>query len=290
MKIDGLFLLNKPAAISSNLALQKVKQILKVDKAGHTGSLDPFATGILPICLGRATRFAHYLLNTHKRYKVTAKLGATTDTGDKDGIINSIRPIDDLSQERVIEALQSFVGKQKQIPPMYSALKHSGRPLYKLARAGIEIEREPRDIEIYEINFHFFRKDELIFDVFCSKGTYIRSLVYDLGEKLASGAYVTALDRYALGKFKLEDAISLEELAKEEIDLTKHVLPIEQMLPDFPSYYLSEYNAYYFKSGYNVILPLSKVAGFIKLFTEDGIFLGLGEFIDDGRIKSVTIV
>lgn len=212
--ISGLFLLDKPQGLSSNAALQRVRRLYGAAKAGHTGALDPLATGLLPICLGEATKFSQYLLDSDKRYLTTARLGQRTDTCDAEGEVIEERPLpEDLSPER-IEALltEHFSGEIEQVPPIYSALKLNGQPLYKLARQGAEVEVKPRRVRIHEIKLLAVRADELDLEVFCSKGTYIRSIVEDLGLLLGCGAHVSVLRRLQTGPFHADQMMTLEQL------------------------------------------------------------------------------
>ena len=225
--VSGLFLLDKPQGLSSNSALQRVKHLYGAAKAGHTGALDPLATGLLPICLGEATKFSQYLLDSDKRYLTTAKLGQRTDTCDAEGEVTEEKPVPrDLSRERV-EALlaEHFNGEIEQVPPVYSALKLNGQPLYKLARQGVEVEVKPRRVRIYEIKLLALREGELDLEVFCSKGTYIRSIVEDLGLLLGCGAHVSVLRRLQTGPFHADQMMTLEQLkslAEPRMDETQN--------------------------------------------------------------------
>jgi tRNA pseudouridine55 synthase len=212
-RIDGVFLLDKPGGISSNAALQRVKRIYGAAKAGHTGALDPLATGMLPICLGEATKFSQFLLDSDKRYRTTATLGIRTDSSDADGEVIERKPVPPLQREQ-IEALlqQHFSGEIEQVPSIYSALKHNGQPLYKLARKGVEVEVKPRRVRIYEIRLLALREQELELEVFCSKGTYIRSIVEDLGLLLGCGAHVSQLRRLDTGPYRESMMMTLEQL------------------------------------------------------------------------------
>jgi len=212
--IDGIFLLNKPAGMSSNAALQRVKRIYSAAKAGHTGALDPLATGMLPVCLGEATKFSHYLLDSDKRYITTAKLGIRTDSSDADGEVVATAPVgDDVTEARIQTLLkENFSGEIEQVPSMFSALKFNGQPLYKLARQGIQVEVKPRRVTIYEIKLTGFRGDEVDLEVHCSKGTYIRSIVEDLGLMLGCGAHVQMLHRLDAGPYKSPDMLTMEQL------------------------------------------------------------------------------
>jgi len=225
--VSGLFLLDKPQGLSSNSTLQRVKHLYGAAKAGHTGALDPLATGLLPICLGEATKFSQYLLDSDKRYLTTAKLGQRTDTCDAEGEVTEEKPMPrDLSRERV-EALlaEHFNGEIEQVPPVYSALKLNGQPLYKLARQGVEVEVKPRRVRIYEIKLLALREGELDLEVFCSKGTYIRSIVEDLGLLLGCGAHVSVLRRLQTGPFHADQMMTLEQLkslAEPRMDETQN--------------------------------------------------------------------
>jgi len=225
--VSGLFLLDKPQGLSSNSTLQRVKHLYGAAKAGHTGALDPLATGLLPICLGEATKFSQYLLDSDKRYLTTAKLGQRTDTCDAEGEVTEEKPVPrDLSRERV-EALlaEHFNGEIEQVPPVYSALKLNGQPLYKLARQGVEVEVKPRRVRIYEIKLLALREGELDLEVFCSKGTYIRSIVEDLGLLLGCGAHVSVLRRLQTGPFHADQMMTLEQLkslAEPRMDETQN--------------------------------------------------------------------
>ncbi|MGL5366232.1 MAG: tRNA pseudouridine(55) synthase TruB, partial [Plesiomonas shigelloides] len=209
--VHGILLLDKPQGITSNDALQKVKRLYNANKAGHTGALDPLATGMLPICLGEATKFSQYLLDSDKRYRVIAKLGQRTDTSDSDGEVIQERPVQ-VTAEQLDEALTHFRGDLQQIPSMYSALKYEGKPLYEYARQGIEVPRESRPITVYELTLIRFEGDEVELEVHCSKGTYIRTIVDDLGERLGCGAHVIYLRRLAVATYPMERMVTLEQV------------------------------------------------------------------------------
>jgi tRNA pseudouridine55 synthase len=210
-----IILIDKPLGISSNVCLQRTKRLLKAKKAGHTGSLDPLASGMLPICLNRATKFADFLLATDKTYQVTAKLGITTTTGDAEGEILSSLPVPTLTRDQLLAVLTEFKGDITQIPPMYSALKHQGQPLYRYARKGIDIERQPCLVTINRLELQSFTDDEFTCEVACSKGTYIRTLIEDIGIRIGCGAHVISLRRSRVGIFKAEQMITLEQLEAE---------------------------------------------------------------------------
>ncbi|WP_288387576.1 tRNA pseudouridine(55) synthase TruB [uncultured Acinetobacter sp.] len=232
--ISGVFLLNKPLGLSSNGVLQKVRWLFRAQKAGHTGALDPLATGLLPICLGEATKFSHYLLDSTKRYQTVIKLGQTTTTGDVEGDIVQTRPVPVLTRDLIETVLAQFRGEIQQIPPMYSALKRDGRPLYELARKGVEIEREARPITIYDLSLIDFDADSLTLDVTCSKGTYIRVLGEDIGEALGCGGHLKALHRTQTGHFDLIPEYTLEYLeqlneSERDVLLLPPYAPVEYL-------------------------------------------------------------
>lgn len=257
--IDGVLLLDKPTDISSNDALQKVRRFFNANKAGHTGALDPLATGMLPVCLGEATKFSQFLLDSDKRYRVIARLGQRTDTSDSHGEIMSERKIE-FTQAQLDDALNYFRGDTLQVPSMYSALKHQGRPLYEYARKGITIEREARRITVYELQFIRLENDELELEIHCSKGTYIRTIIDDLGEMLGCGAHVIYLRRVQVANYPYERMITLEQLTalRAQVDqgegsfeslLDSLLLPMDTAVVHFPAVHLTEETAAYFKQG-----------------------------------------
>lgn len=210
--VSGVLLLDKPVGWTSNAALQAVKHLYQAAKAGHTGSLDPLASGLLPICLGEATKLSGFLLNADKGYRFTCRLGVTTTTGDAEGEVVAVRPVGPLSRESMEAALRRFVGAIRQIPPMYSALKHNGQPLYKLARKGMEVERAPREVTVRELHLLRLDDEEFECELRCSKGTYVRTLATDLGEILGCGAHVTALRRTVVEPYDAARMVTLESL------------------------------------------------------------------------------
>ena len=241
--IDGVFLLDKPQGMSSNDIMQKVKRVFQANKAGHTGALDPLATGMLPICLGEATKFSQFLLDADKRYVVTAKLGERTDTSDAEGQVVETRPVN-VETSQILTALEQFRGDILQVPTMFSALKHNGKPLYEYARAGITVEREARPITIFELNFIEYQAPFLTLEVHCSKGTYIRTLVDDLGEYLGCGAHVTVLRRSAVADYPSAAMVSLAQLQQlaEQQDLTlldQHLLAADTAVSNLSKLELS---------------------------------------------------
>jgi len=288
MRIDGLVLIDKPLGMTSNAALQKIKKVLHVKKAGHTGSLDPLASGMLPICLGQATKFSEYLLSADKSYQVTAKLGVRTSSGDLEGEVVSNKPVPELTSEMIENCLNQFRGAISQVPSMYSALKHNGLPLYLYARQGIEIPREARAITIYELRVLSVTANQIELFVHCSKGTYIRSLVEDIGEFLGCGAHVTHLRRLSVGAFKLEQMLELAQVAAEK--LPYQVLPIQAMLSHLPVVTVSPALVFYLRQGQSVEAFDARHPGLVCLQQTDGVIIGVGEVSEDGRIMPRKIL
>ncbi|MDF2529334.1 MAG: truB [Gammaproteobacteria bacterium] len=238
--VDGVVLLDKPEGLSSNFALQRVKRLYQALKAGHAGTLDPMATGMLPICFGQATKLAEYLLEADKCYQATIQLGSATNTGDKTGTVIASAPIPDILSKALIETtLRAFVGEIEQIPPMYSAIKHQGKALYKLARRGHEVERQSRKINIYQLNLLDFTADSLTIRVSCSKGTYIRVLGEDIAKVLGSLGHLSKLRRLSTAGFDEKNMISLEAL-QEANDIQSFLIPLEHLLPDWHSFEISQ--------------------------------------------------
>ena len=293
-KVDGVVLLDKPLGLTSNQALQRVKRLFDANKAGHTGSLDPLATGLLPICLGEATKISGYLLDADKHYRAVCKLGVKTSSGDAEGEVIAERPVGELSREQVLKVLAGFVGTIQQIPPMHSAIKRDGQPLYKLAHQGIEVEREPREVTIYQLELLRLEGDELEIDVRCSKGTYIRTLAEDIGEALGCGAHIIVLRRTGVGRLDasrmldMETLQSLAEQGQEALDAI--LLPMGDALSDWPAVHLSEDAAYYLCQGQAVFVPRLKERGLVRLFAGDARFLGIGSVLDDGRVAPKRLV
>ncbi|MCZ6895540.1 MAG: tRNA pseudouridine(55) synthase TruB [Gammaproteobacteria bacterium] len=286
--VDGILLLDKPRGISSNDALQKAKRIFGARKAGHTGNLDVQADGLLPVCFGEATKVCRYLLDADKRYVSEFTLGARTTTGDGEGAILSTASTEGIERDAIEAALRGFVGTIEQIPPMYSAIKRNGQPLYKLARQGIEVERPKRTVHIREFTIREFSNPRLVVNVSCSKGTYIRTLAEDLGEKLACGAHVSALRRERVGAYQLADAWSipaLERVAEEGVEmLDKVLLPLDTALEFMPSIALTEDAVYYVARGQPVLVPRAPTSGLLRLYGAGEQFVGVGEILDDGRV------
>lgn len=253
--INGILLLDKPKGLSSNQALQRVKHVFQAKKAGHTGSLDPLATGMLPICLGEATKFSHFLLDADKAYQTTAKLGVETSTGDAEGEVVAKKPIPILTKEMIEAVLEKFTGDIIQIPPMYSALKHQGQPLYKLARKGISIEPKKRLVTIYSIQLSAFTEDTLSLEIRCSKGTYIRTLVEDIAKALNTVAHVQALRRLWVAPFVEHAQYNLVELMDNRslAELDKLLLPMDEGLQSLPKLTLIESDAKKLQYGQTVV-------------------------------------
>lgn len=294
-KIDGILLLDKPIGISSNGALQRVKRLFGAKKAGHTGSLDPLATGMLPICFGEATKFSQYLLESDKCYQVTAKLGVKTTTGDAEGEAIAVKPVEGVTRERVETILRQFEGVIQQVPPMFSAIKMQGRPLYELARQGIEVAREPRTVHIYRLAFINLEQDLLRLEVQCSKGTYVRTLVEDIGELLGCGAHVSALHRSGVlpyNEIKMHSLAALEEIHQQlGMDaLTQYLLPAETSVQTLPAVKLSNSAAFYMRTGQAVMVPHLPTSGLVRLFSYLDDFMGVGEILDDGRVAPRRLV
>ena len=285
--IHGIVLLDKRQGISSNKALQEVKRLYNANKAGHTGSLDPLATGLLPICLGEATKVSAYMLDDDKRYQTVIQLGVMTDTGDVDGVVIEEKLVPDITQQQMDECLARFVGEIEQVPPMYSALKHNGKKLYELAREGITVERKARKITLYAIECLAFKDNLLTLDVRCSKGTYIRTLAEDIGHALGCGATVKELRRTEAGQFKLSDARVIEQLQEMESDeaLQSILIAVDQPLQFMPAIQISKIEADLVQQGQRIPAPAANNdAGFCRLYHAEQ-FLGLGEMLMDAKIQ-----
>ena len=293
--IHGVFLLDKPQGMSSNDIMQKVKRIFQANKAGHTGALDPLATGMLPICLGEATKFSQFLLDADKRYLVTAKLGERTDTSDAEGQIVETREVKVKTPE-ILTALEQFRGDILQVPTMFSALKHNGKPLYEYARQGITVEREARPITIFELNFIEYNAPYLTLEVHCSKGTYIRTLVDDLGEVLGCGAHVTMLRRTAVADYpteKMLDWNALQSLAAQQ-DLSlldALLLPMDTAVAKLPTLTLNESQAQGIGFGQRVKFDNpNRLQGQVRLFSHENRFLGVAVIDENNVIRPQRLV
>ena len=284
--VHGVFLLDKPQGVSSNDIMQKVKRLFKANKAGHTGALDPLATGMLPICLGEATKFSQFLLDSDKRYVVTAKLGERTDTSDAEGQVVQSREVN-VAEADILAALSAFRGEILQVPTMFSALKHNGKPLYEYARAGITVEREARPITIFELKFIDYQAPFLTLEVHCSKGTYIRTLVDDLGEVLGCGAHVTMLRRLAVADYPIEEMMPIEDLAL----LDRLLLPMDTAVASLPQLNLTAEQTKAVGFGQRVKFENTQALnGLVRLFSENGQFLGIAEITAGNIIRPNRMV
>ena len=292
--ISGILILDKPAGLSSNQVLQRVKRIYNANKAGHTGSLDVPATGLLPICLGEATKVSAYLLDADKIYRARCKLGITTTTGDAAGEVLETKAVPNITKTDLKTVLQNFIGEIEQVPPMYSALKHNGKRLYELAYQGIEVKRNPRKISIYRLALLELSGDEFEIEVYSSKGTYIRTLAQDIGHELGCGAHIISLRRSGSGPFQEQQMVTLDQL--EEIadkgseKLDSLLLPMDLALSDFPEVHLSEHVAYYLCQGQAVTAPGLPNEGCLRIYNNFDQFIGLGEVTGDGRVAPKRLI
>ena len=296
--VDGILLLDKPLGVSSNHALQSVKRLYEAAKAGHTGSLDPLATGVLPLCFGEATKFSQYLLDADKAYESTFVRGTVTDTGDAEGRVLEDKDASGVTESDVITALQAFEGDIEQIPSMFSAIKQGGQPLYKLARKGLEVERKPRSVVIKTLQLRAFRggeRPEADIYLECSKGTYVRSLAEDLGRAIGCGAFVSALRRTRAGPFGIEDSMTLNALEAlkgvgESGQLDTLLLPTDAALGALPLVRLSESSGFYMRQGQPVMVSNGPRDGIVRVALDSGEFLGVGEMLDDGRVAPRRLI
>ncbi len=287
--VNGVLLLDKPLGFSSNQALQKVKWLYQAAKAGHTGTLDPLATGLLPICFGEATKFSHYLLGAKKSYHATVKLGATTTTGDAEGEVLT-RAAVNVAPDQLNTVTTQFIGDITQVPPMYSALKFEGKALYEYAREGVDIERVARDVTIFNIQLLRFEGDVAEITVTCSKGTYIRTLAEDIGAVLGCGAHLIGLRRTATADYQLQDAVTIEQLeAMSLVEKDAQLLAVDSSLQDFPKVSISMDVAFYLLQGQSIwqssaVTKNIRPQDDFRIYDESGRFLGLGKLLDDGKI------
>jgi tRNA pseudouridine55 synthase len=300
--VNGILVLDKPPAESSNRSLQTAKRLYFAQKAGHTGSLDPLATGVLPLCFGEATKFSQFLLDSDKAYRSTFKLGVITASGDADGEVLERRDASAVSEAEVDAELKRFAGDIEQVPSMFSALKHQGQPLYKLARQGIEVERKVRQVTVYEIALIAFRSSAVTgaepeADVYihCSKGTYVRSIAEDLGLALGCGAHVTMLRRVKAGPFEERQAVSLSSLQSllqddDYSQLDALLQPVDSALQHLPAVVVAESAAFYLLRGNAVQVAGAPTDGVVRLYAEGGELLGIGEILDDGRIGPKRLI
>jgi tRNA pseudouridine55 synthase len=291
-----VLVVDKPIGWSSNDAVQKAKRLFNARKVGHTGALDPLATGVLPLCFGEATKFSQFLLSSDKKYWARLQLGVATDSGDADGKVIAERPVENVDAAKITDALRFFRGEIDQVPSMFSAIKHKGQPLYKLARQGIEIEREARRVTIFSNELVAFSGDQLELEIHCSKGTYVRTIAEELGEVLGCGAHVCALRRRAAGPYDESDLISFSvlEAAVEEGSLDPFLQPTSSAVQGWPEVRLTDNTAYYLRKGQPVIVPHAPTSGWVRLAEvaddESTRFIGVGEILDDGRVAPRRLV
>jgi len=304
--VNGILLLDKPYDMSSNHALQAVKRIYFAQKAGHTGALDPLATGMLPVCLGEGTKFSQFLLDTDKTYQVTAKLGVRTTTSDAGGEVVSEKPVN-VSDEQLLVALDTFRGTTKQVPSMYSALKYQGKPLYKYAREGVTVPQESRDITVFHLNLLSFENEEVTLDIHVSKGTYIRTIIDDLGELLGCGAHVAKLHRSAVGSYPANEMVTLEQLEAllieaQEQDITPSTLldpllvPMNTAVTGMKKVFVDDMSTNFLRHGNPVQASNSPADGLVQVYLgepnneDDSEFIGVGFINDDGLVAPKRIV
>jgi tRNA pseudouridine55 synthase len=288
--ISGVLLLDKPIGYSSNQALQKIKLLYQAAKAGHTGTLDPLATGLLPLCFGEATKFAHFLTDADKVYIATLKFGITTNTGDAEGEVLSVKDVN-FSKTQLEQGCSQFVGVISQIPPMYSALKHEGKAMYEYARAGVEIERAARIITIHNIEINAFDQDMATITVKCSKGTYIRTLAEDIGAQLGCGAHLIGLRRTATANYQISQAITLEQFeAMSPAQRALLLLPADSAVQHLPAITLDADSTFYLQQGQAIWQSGAVPQGLIRLYNEQHEFLGLGEQQSDGKIAPKRLI
>jgi len=289
--VRGILLLDKPAGITSNDALQRIKRLYRAARAGHTGSLDKPATGMLPLCLGEATKVSSYILNADKIYVSVAKLGVVTSTADAEGEILASKQVPEFNQQQLEEIIAQFVGNIEQVPPMYSALKVDGQRLYKLAYQGLEVERKSRPVTIHQIDLLHFDQNSFELKVRCSKGTYIRILIEDIGQALGCGAHVSTLRRLSTGPFNEAQMVSMETIENiskesEEGDaaLDQLLVPADSALEHITEVNLTEEMAYYLCLGQAVSISQAPSEGLVRIYDHNRAFIGIGTILDDGRV------
>jgi tRNA pseudouridine55 synthase len=289
-KVNGILLLDKPLGYSSNQALQKIKWLFQAEKAGHTGTLDPLATGLLPICLGEATKFAQQLTDADKTYIADIKLGVQTTTGDTEGEVIASQSVN-VTAAQFEQACQQFLGKISQVPPMYSALKRDGKALYEYARAGIEIERAAREVNIKKMVVQAFSGDAAVIAVTCSKGTYIRTLAEDIGKMLHNHAHLTALRRVETAGYDIANAMTIEAIEGLAPDARDRLLlPVDSAIATLPKVMINSDAAFYFKQGQAIWEAGKMPEGDLRVYEESGDFLGLGKLLADGKIAPKRLV
>lgn len=287
--VHGILLLDKPAGMTSNEALQKVKRLFRAQKAGHTGSLDPMATGLLPICLGEATKVSAFLLDADKHYRFTVRLGERTDSGDADGQLLASRSVEGIDRAAVERAVAAFRGEIEQIPPMHSAVKQGGKPLYEYAHRGESVERDARPTTVHRIEVTAVDGCDVTLDVHCAKGTYVRTLADDLGEALGCGGHIVWLRRTGAGPFVDPAMVSLETLQataeRERAEaLDGYLEPIDSALADWPRIEVSPDVADFLRQGQGVQVPKSPASGLMRLYERGDGFIGMGQVLEDGRV------
>lgn len=289
-KVDGVLLLDKPVGLTSNTALQKAKRLFNAAKAGHTGTLDPFATGLLPLCLGEATKFSQFLLDADKVYLAQVKLGVRTSSGDLDGEVIAQAPVQ-VDEARLRAALSPFMGEIEQVPPMHSALKHQGRPLYEYARQGVEIPRKARRVVVRELELLELQGDVCSLRVHCSKGFYVRALADDLGQQLGCGAHLIGLRRLAVGAFSIDDAVTLEALAEMDEGARDACLgPADALIASLPAMTLGMEAEWQLTHGQPVWQARLQVGELFRLYGAGGAFLGVAEVNQDGKLAPKRLV
>ena len=290
LEISGFLLIDKPLGFSSNQALSKIKWIFSAKKAGHTGTLDPLATGLLPICFGEATKFSSHLLNSEKTYEASIKLGWKSSTGDAEGKLTESKIIS-LSLEKLQKELKSFIGLSKQTPPMFSALKYNGQPLYKLAREGVKIERQEREIDISKLILLNYSKNIIKIEVTCSKGTYIRTLAEDIASKLGMDGYLTQLRRTKIGKLNINEAFSIENISTLSSDKRKSCIkPTEVLVDRYPKLILLDSEVDFIKNGQPIKCKKKLNTEIYTLFTKSKAFIGLGKIDSNNLLKVVRLI
>lgn len=294
-KINGILLLDKPTGITSNRALQNVKHLYFAAKAGHTGSLDPLATGMLPICFGEATKFSQYLLDSDKTYVVKAQLGERTTTSDSEGEIIATRDVPELSNKQIEGFLDAFRGEISQIPSMYSALKYKGQPLYKYAREGIEVPRESRKVMVYHMELIDYQDSVLTLKMRCSKGTYVRTIVDDLGENIGCGAHVIELRRLEVAGFDEHSMITLPEVealkeAEKFEEMDDLLLPQDTAIAHWPTVRINADLAFYFRQGSPIMIPNLPAGTWLRVADKDDALIGVGELMDDGKVAPRRLI
>ncbi len=298
--VSGMIVVDKPGGASSNDAVQRAKQLYRAQKVGHTGSLDPLATGVLPLCFGEATKFSQFLLDSDKKYWARIKLGVRTDSGDADGQVLATCPVVGVDAAAVEKVLERFRGEVEQIPSMFSAIKHQGQPLYKLARRGIEVERKSRRVTIYSNELVAFHGEEFELEIHCSKGTYVRTVAEEIGEALGCGAHVCALRRRKAGPYDETEMLTFAELERVRDEggneaLDALLLPVESAVRDWPVVSLNDATAFYIRQGQPVIVPHAPTSGRVQLVEQSTdsskqMFIGVGEILDDGRVAPRRLV